>query len=389
MVYDLAPKGRYTATVRALAGTEFVELVRAHGGHRECARVETTWTLVSSHNSARLPTIPYEPEHEIGDPAEPIDFAQMNTHIAVAPGIGKDGELPFRLGPYQPWPAFSVGTFANFWNARTGDALGVFIDKVERWDDGDYAIWHSSDRLAVRYFWKDGKFNLEMAARHRYAFHLPFPFTITRWDRKAVEDMARRHAGVTGKDGLRYVSALQPTSHMLFLAKSPWRRGFERSQGLGAGVSRHGGASPRRSFTRATFATPPPLERTGRQCRTDQRTGLVGHASERRLRPSAVAADRRFMDRRFHKPARAAVDCAAQRERVTAGILLMAYTHAGEDYMPMRPLLSGHPNFLSDVKSVPAMAGVPLSRASNGQDLVGSVPQVHGAEHALSHASGC
>jgi hypothetical protein len=34
----------------------------------------------------------------------------------------------------------------------------------------------------------------------------------------------------------------------------------------------------------------------------------------------------------------------------------MAYTHAGEDYMPMRTMLSGHPNFLSDVKSVPALA---------------------------------
>jgi hypothetical protein len=43
-----------------------------------------------------------------------------------------------------------------------------------------------------------------------------------------------------------------------------------------------------------------------------------------------------------------------QRRRLTAAYLLMAYTHAGEDYMPLRPMLSGHPNFLSDVKSVPA-----------------------------------
>ncbi len=44
-----------------------------------------------------------------------------------------------------------------------------------------------------------------------------------------------------------------------------------------------------------------------------------------------------------------------QKERLTAAYLLLAYTHGEEDYMPMRTMLSGHPNFLSDVKSAPAL----------------------------------
>jgi hypothetical protein len=42
-----------------------------------------------------------------------------------------------------------------------------------------------------------------------------------------------------------------------------------------------------------------------------------------------------------------------QRTRLTAMYLFMAYLHAGEDYMPLIPMLSGNPNYLADVKSVP------------------------------------
>jgi hypothetical protein len=34
---------------------------------------------------------------------------------------------------------------------------------------------------------------------------------------------------------------------------------------------------------------------------------------------------------------------------------MMAYTHGEEDYMPLKTMLSGHPNFLSDVKSAPPL----------------------------------
>lgn len=45
-----------------------------------------------------------------------------------------------------------------------------------------------------------------------------------------------------------------------------------------------------------------------------------------------------------------------QRDRMIAMFLVHAYIAAGEEYMPMKHILSGHPNFLSDIKSVPAFA---------------------------------
>jgi hypothetical protein len=44
---------------------------------------------------------------------------------------------------------------------------------------------------------------------------------------------------------------------------------------------------------------------------------------------------------------------AHQRARLTAMYLLIAYVHAGDDFMPLIPMLGGHPNFFADVKSAP------------------------------------
>src|ERR1019366_8304458 len=63
--------------------------------------------------------------------------------------------MPFRLGVYQPWGAYVTLTYANFWDERSGDALGVFIDKAAKWNDHEYAIWSSSNTLQVRYFYRD------------------------------------------------------------------------------------------------------------------------------------------------------------------------------------------------------------------------------------------
>jgi len=349
IVYDFAPTGRYTATVRALAGTEFVELSEQMDGI-ENARVETAWRGFQPQ-FRQAPNHPYDPAHDIGDPFEPIDFAQMNTHISVAPGIGKDGQLPFRLGPYQPWPAFVVGTFANFWNEKTGDALGVFSDKVGRWDDGDYAIWHSSDRLAVRFFWRDGLFYWEwpLATGTRSTC---LSFYDHALDRKAVEDMTRRHAGVTGRDGKRYSTGLQPTSHMLFLQN---RHGVLDLNEVKDWVLEYPvtARQPKISFREGNIRDAAGLERSvlGSGLLSElvssgtRQNGGFGPVPSRQIEESWIDGFNRLGSQLNER----------QRARVTAALLLMAYTHAGEDYMPMRQMLSGHPNFLSDVKSVPAL----------------------------------
>jgi hypothetical protein len=349
ITYDLSPKGRYSATIRVLGDTEFVELYEEMEGVND-ARIETWWTGFQP-TDRQAPNHPYNPGHEMVDPHEPIDGAQMNTHIAVLPGISPEGEMPFRLGLYQPWPAFSVGTFANFWNETTGDALGVFIDKVGRWNDHDYPIWNSSDRLQVHFYWRKGEFFWKWPLSDGTRSTC-LSFYDHALDRAAVDDMRRMHAGVIGKDGFRYRSSQQPTSHMLFLQN---RHGVMDLNEVKDWVLEYPDTAkhPPTVFHEGGARTPTELEQ--RIMTSDLMTEVVasgtrqnggfGPVPSRRVGDWWVDGFNRLHDQLNER----------QRRRLTAALLLMAYTHAGEDYMPMRPMLSGHPNFLSDVKSVPAL----------------------------------
>jgi hypothetical protein len=348
--YQFIPRGRYRATVRALADTEFVEIFEEMEG-LEDAYVETTWTGFRPQYR-QAPNHPYQPGRDIGDPADPIDMAEMNTHTTVAPGLSATGELPFRLGIFQPWPAFSVGTFANFWNASTGDALGVFIDKIERWDDRAYSIESASERLDVRYFWRGGSFfwRWPLAPGTRSTCLAFYDHAL---DRQALKDMGRSHAGLTGSDGLRYVSSLQPTSHMLFLQN---RHGVLDLNRVKDWVLDYPADAPHPgvAFSQGRFQDAAELERAVMTSNLMNEVAVSGTRQDGGFGP---VPSRQILDRWADGFNRLYGSLTPrQRERLTAAFLLMAYTHAGEDYMPMRNMLSGHPNFLSDVKSVPALA---------------------------------
>ena len=79
-----------------------------------------------------------------------------------------EGELPMILGIYQPAPGnFRIGTWANFWDGRSGDALGVFIDDVTAWQDHEYAYEVESHELEVCFFYAPWRLLLEMAVGAR------------------------------------------------------------------------------------------------------------------------------------------------------------------------------------------------------------------------------
>ena len=69
------------------------------------------------------------------------------------------GQLPIILGIYEPAPGnTTIGTWANFWDERSGDALGVFIDDATAWQDHEYAYEVESPTLQVRTYYQDGRF---------------------------------------------------------------------------------------------------------------------------------------------------------------------------------------------------------------------------------------
>ena len=87
----------------------------------------------------------------------------------------------------------------------------------------------------------------------------------------------------------------------------------------------------------------------------------------------------------------------ARRRRLTAALLFLAYVHMDDDYMPVVPMLGGHPNFLADVKSALAAAvcaaledaGYSTEQASDGQQALAlGEPEHLGRDHGVEGARG-
>jgi hypothetical protein len=264
----------------------------------------------------------------------------------VLPGIAGDGALPFSLGIYEPWSAFSVATFANFWDASSPDAIGVFIDKIKDWQDHDYAIWHASSKLQVRFYYKDNtlswKYPLARGARST---------CLTLYDHsKDIEAMRRieSYGHATGHDGQAYSVPIAAISHTLFLQN---RYGTIDLNDVKDWVLTNPGRATS-YFKQGLIQNAHELERRVMNSQLADEIAVTGTRQNAGFGPTV---SRQIQDDWIDGFERLRSQMSeTQRTRITAMFLFLAYIHAGEDYMPMIPMLSGHPNFLADVKSVPA-----------------------------------
>ena len=356
LTYSFARGGTYTARVRAVRGIDFVQLAEEMEGlpREEGIHVLMDWTgFHPTHRHA--PNHPWQkPNAESGWGRfnwEKIDQESVGTQHGVSSGITPEGEFPFRLGPYQPWGAYVTLTSADFWDERTNQTIGVFIDRGERWQDHEYAIWNSSNTLQVRYFFKNGvlTWNWPLSTGTRSTGIAAFDH---RKDIAEMELLERMNKGMKDKEGILYRSSLFPMTHTLMLQNrygtidlnlvKDWVLEYPES-------ARH----PARVFKEGMVQSATELERralsagifSGFAVEGTRQNSGVGPVSSRQFYEWWVDAYNRLYP---------SMD-ARQRRRITAAYLMMAYIHADEDYMPMKTMLSGHPNFLSDVKGVPAL----------------------------------
>ena len=358
LTYTTEHHATYVAVVRCAAGMDFVRLEEDMEGLPEKATgvFETSWDgFAVTHRQAANHPYPFPNRlasaHEYRDyPWERIDERQMNTHLGVQPGMGSNGELPFTLGLFQPWPTFRVSSFANFWSQSSGDALGVFIDRMADWQDHQYAIWHSSPTLQVRYYYRDNALSWQwpLAKGHRST---GLAFYDHAKDIDTMQRMEKAVAGVRGKDGVIYRAGLSSTSYVLFLQNRYGTLDLNMVKDWVLSYSDQA-RQPKTLFTDGHYKKAAELEHAVLSSSLTnelvfsgtRQNGGFGPVPSRQILDSWIDGYNRLYQEMNEQ----------QRKRIAAIYLMMAYTHAEEDYMPMIPMLSGHPNFLSDVKSVPA-----------------------------------
>ena len=363
IAYETEKGARYITTVRCEAGMDFVRFEEnMEGLPPGCHGTFTsTWNgLGATHRQAPNHPFPLTDDIRSYDdyPWEKIDAPFRLGHMPI-----RSGQIPFTLGIYERAPGnFSTGTFANFWNRATDDAVGVFIDDVTGWQDHEYAYEEESPLLQVRYFHRAGKFEWEWPlARGRRSTCIAC-YDHAK-DRATMRDLEAKVA-LDGKS-LLYQVPLTFTSHTLFLQNrygsldlnrvKDWVLEYPKNLRQPAKVFEGRRAQDPAEFEHRVMASPYVCTLPVSGTRQMAGHGPIPGRSIINFSPVPSRQILASWVEGFSKCSTALDE--RQRRRTTAMLLFLAYVHAGEEFMPVALMLAGHPNFLADVKAVPpAMA---------------------------------
>lgn len=304
----------YRATITIAAGMEYIELRERMSGFAagESAMLAIEWRSFASKRRFTKPRS-----------AEPIDRY-----------LDGDGELPFRVKPYDNATCWQQAKAAAF--ADEAVAAAVFVKDSGFWNDGEYALWGSPQSLALRFRW----------SRRFQTLQWEYPLASgTRCTAIALYPAQQEVASPSGS----YVEELWLWHEFLSLDKvKDWTLAWEEAQSEFPRLFREDWL-PRRMhdwFGNSTIKPTP-----GDMQEIVDRLSFCLH-NPGNLSPVAA--------REFYAWA-STFDLAApamspdQFDRLKAAWAFMAYAHNEECFMPIVNMLAGHPNFLVDVRSVPAL----------------------------------
>ena len=361
--YETEHGSHYAARVQLEAGFDFVRFEENMEGVKPGTHgiLTSTWSdLALTHRQA--PNHPF-PLTDTVRPYDEYPWERIDDIFKLKPVPLPEGQLPFTLGLYERAPGnFRTGTSANFWNEHSGDALGLFIHDVEDWQDHEYAYEVESPTLQVRYHFVDGK------------FHWKWPVALGRrstcvafYDHAKDKDAMRRleqdFKGVQ-QNGISYTVPLSFTSHVQFLQNRYGTLDLNRVKDWVLDYP----ATARRpapSLGRGRSTDPAELER---RVMSSPFTCTLPVTGTRQMAGHGPIPGRNIVN--FSPvPSRQVAGWVGsfnqcntalserQRRRITAMFLLLAHVQGGDEFMAVVNLLSGHPNFLADVKATPpAMA---------------------------------
>jgi hypothetical protein len=360
IAYDSAGGSRYVARIQCTAGFDFIRFQENMEGMKlgvHGAFVATWSGFPVTHRQAPnhpfpLPSVirPYDeyPWETIGGPF-PLDPIEL-----------PEGQMLFNLGVYQTWTAFHSDTSANFWSDKSGDALGVFIDKAVEWQDHEYANHTESETIQVRFYYQDGRFTWKWPIT-RGSRSTCVAFYDHEKDKQAMHQLEQAAQPVE-KDGFSYHGGRAYTSHTMFLQN---RYGTLDLNCIKNWILEYpeSGRRPPVIFETGSVKTASELEQRVMTLEYVGTLPLLGTRENGGMGPIPGRSIVNFSP----VPSRqiqlwwidgfnrlAASMTERQRKRLTAMYLFIAYVHAGDDFMPLVPMLSGHPNFLADVKGNPA-----------------------------------
>ncbi len=309
------------------------------------------------------PTHRQAPNHPYGNPKadargferydwEKIDLTMLNSHHGIIKSTSDDGKIPYEVGIFGNWPAENNVTSSVFWDEKSNQSIGVFVKDLEGWNSYKYPIWIDTQELSIKFYYKDSllrwSYPLINGTRTSAISFYPHQKDIDHMN--ALEKLTQP---VSNPDGTSYKVTMGQQSYNSFLQNrhstldlnrvKDWCLVYSDSLPTPEIIFENNKKMTVKEFEQRFFYGhfSNELAMSG----TCQNSGY-GPTSSRLFYEEYVCMMNALMPQMTKD----------QRERMTAIFLVHAYIAAGEEYMPMKHMLSGHPNFLSDVKSVPAFA---------------------------------
>ena len=269
----------------------------------------------------------------------------------------EDGAIPMRLGPYMPFFAYSVRPAIAFWNGK-GESVGFFVSDHENWDEGNYPIWGTGTKLDGRFYFENG-FGARFAMKGKSrSIALAFYPRIRdeEWFAKLerLKDEVQKF-GVSESEARKMTC--YPTSYTAYLHNRYVMLDLNKVKDW---VLEYDGDFPDIPFDGSRgIQSADELEHI---ILTSGRVVLgtkgVEEFHERSFTFDAVEI-RMFYDKLVDGYLRLKDELTEKsRKRITALLLLSVYTTAGEESIPIRKMLGGHPNFLADMKAVCGLGAV-------------------------------
>ncbi len=365
VLYRFENGGQYRAKVTMTRNYDFAELDEEMSGFPENAEtaVEMDWVgFRPTHQyMSNWPDFRWELKSETyGD----YDWKKVGSTAVVCyngedPAFSaqpKDGksyeEDEIRLAPYAPFFAYSVRPTGAFWDEDTGESFGIFVNGNDRWNDKTYPLWTAGKRLAGTYHYREGRtvWRLPLANGER-------SIAITCYDRQKDREWFARLKKLSGEIAAMGVDAetareltCYPTTYTAFLHNRYVTLSLDKVKEW---QLTYDGKIPQMEFTQPSLSSARELEDL---FLTKGWVALCTKGPEEfHGRPQTYdAVGMRVMyDKVLDSYIRFYRELSEEaRGRVNALLLLTVYVCAGEEEIPIRNMLGGHPNFLADVKSL-------------------------------------
>lgn len=323
---------RYRMSVRLTAGMEFVELdecIDAFGAEDDVA-LEFDWDAIGwTHRyCANRPDGPIEPGASGYD-----DFAWE----PIAGSLGPGGALPIELVPYHNWQTWWRLPAAAFWAEPLDVSLGVFITDHERWDDRQWAVWGSAATLAGRFSFDSGRlrWRFPLTDGTRALAVAAYPHA------QDVETVRRTGIPLTHIDTLYRWHGWLPLNKVKDWTLDHVEPGSSYPRFFD--TSHHELSTDRRDLLRNLVAL---------DALTLNSIPDGGPRTNHGPTPVGSREVAKLLVPLFDETAGGLPE--AERRDLGAALQFLSYVFEDETLMPVRRMLAGHPNFLTDVLAVVA-----------------------------------